>query len=134
MSKITLEQLKEQQQISSLDEYTNMDLEHEADYQRFKDTYPKSVEAIEKLPTDKIYVNTADYQNLDFAFERYGSIRAWAYQALEWAYMDDYDEEAEPDDWNTVNVYRLFDGFKAETIIDTINEYWQIEVAELELS
>lgn len=35
-------------------------------------------------------------------------------------------------DWNTVNVYRLFDGFKAETIIDTINEYWQIELAELE--
>ena len=108
MNKITLEQLKEQQQISSLDEYTNMDLEHEADYQRFKDTYPKSVEAIEKLPTDKIYVNTADYEGSDFAFERYGSVRAWAYQALEWAYMDDYDEEAKPDDLNTVNVYRLF--------------------------
>lgn len=42
-------------------------------------------------------------------------------------------EEAEPDDWSTVNVYRLFDGFKAETIIDTINEYWQIEIAELEV-
>lgn len=76
MSKITLEQLKEQQQISSLDEYTNMDLEHETDYQRFKDTYPKLVEAIEKLPTDKIYVNTEDYQKDDFAFYRYGSLRA----------------------------------------------------------
>ena len=110
-----------------------MDLHHAEYVERFKDIFPKSVEAIEKLPTDKIYVNTEDYQNTDFAFERYGSIRAWAYQALEWAYMDDCDEEAEPDDWNTVNVYRLFDGFKAETIIDTINEYWQIELAELEV-
>ena len=133
MSKITLAERKEQQQISSLDEYTNMDLTHADDVEGFKDIFPKSVEAIEKLPTDKIYVNTEDYQNTDFAFERYGSIRAWAYQALEWAYMDDCDEEAEPDDWNTVNVYRLFDGFKAETIIDTINEYWQIELAELEV-
>ena len=132
MNKITLAQLKEQQQISSLDEYTNMDLAHEKDIEAFKDIFPKSVEAIEKLPTDKIYVNTADYQNSDFGFERYGSIRAWAYQALEWAYMDDCDEEAEPDNWKTVNVYRLFDGFKVEKVIDTINEYWQIELAELE--
>lgn len=133
MGKITLTQLKEQQQISSLDEYTNMDLAHEKDIESFKDIFPKSVEAIEKLPTDKIYINTADYQNSDFGFERYGSIRAWAYQALEWAYMDDYNEEAEPDDWETVNVYRLFDGFKAEKVIDIINEYWQIELAELEV-
>lgn len=132
MTKITLAQLKEQQGISSLDEYINMDLSHEEDYQRFKDDYPKSVEAIEKLPTDKIYINTADYQSSDFAFERYGSLRAWAYQALDWADTDGCDEEAEPDNWNTVNVYRLFAGFKAEIIIDTINEYWQIEVAELE--
>lgn len=133
MNKITLAQLKEQQQISSLDEYTNMDLAHAEDIESFKDIFPKSVEAIEKLPTDKIYVNTADYQNSDFGFERYGSIRAWAYQALEWAYMDDCDEDAGPDDWETVNVYRLFDGFKAEKIIDIINEYWQIELAELEV-
>ena len=133
MNKITLAQLKEQQQISSLDEYTNMDLTHEEDVERFKDIFPKSVEAIEKLPIDTIYVNTEDYQNGDFAYYRYGSIRAWAYQALEWAYMDDYDEEAEPEDLNTVNVYRLFDGFKAETVIDTINECWQIELAELEV-
>ena len=133
MNKITLAQLKEQQQISSLGEYTNLDLAHEKDIESFKDIFPKSVEAIEKLPTDKIYVNTADYQNSDFGFERYGSIRAWAYQALEWAYMDDCDEEAEPDDWETVNVYRLFDGFKAEKVIDIINEYWQIELAELEV-
>lgn len=133
MSKITWEQLKEQQQISSLDEYSNMDSSPEADYDRFKDIFPKSVEAIEKLPTDKIYVNTADYQDSNFAFERYGSMRAWAYQALEWAYMDDYDEEAEPDDWHKVNIYRLFTGFKEETVIDTINEYWQIELAELEV-
>ena len=119
MNKITLAQLKEQQQISSLDEYENMDLHHAED--------------IERLPTDKIYVNTEDYQGDTFGFERYGSIRAWAYQALEWAYIDDYDEEAEPDDWNTVNVYRLFDGFKADEVIDTINEYWQIELAELEV-
>ena len=133
MGKITLAELKERQQISSLDEYTDMDLSHEEDYNRFKDIFPKSVEAIEKLPTDKIYVNTADYQDSNFAFECYGSMRAWAYQALEWAYMDDYDEEAEPDDWKTVNVYRLFAGFKEETVIDTINEYWQIELAELEV-
>ena len=133
MEKITLAELKERQQISSLDEYTDMDLSHEEDYNRFKDIFPKSVEAIEKLPTDKIYVNTADYQDSNFAFERYGSMRAWAYQALEWAYMDDYDEEAEPDNWKTVNVYRLFAGFKEETVIDTINEYWQIERAELEV-
>ena len=134
MEKITLAELKERQQISSLDEYTDMDLSHEEDYNRFKDIFPKSVEAIEKLPTDKIYVNTADYQDSNFAFERYGSMRAWAYQALEWAYMDDYDEEAEPDNWKTVNVYRLFAGFKEETVIDTINEYWQIELAELEVN
>lgn len=133
MNKITLAQLKEQQQISSLDEYINMDLMHAEDVERFKDIFPKSVEAIEKLPTDKIYVNTEDYQGDIFAFERYGSIRAWAYMALQWAYMDDYDEEAEPDNWRTVNVYRLFNEFKAETIIDTINEYWQIELAELEV-
>ena len=133
MDKITLTQLKEQQQISSLDEYTNMDLAHAEDIESFKDIFPKSVEAIEKLPTDKIYVNTADYQNSDFGFERYGSIRAWAYQALEWAYMDDCDEDAGPDNWKTVNVYRLFDGFKAEKVIDIINEYWQIELAELEV-
>ena len=133
MNKITLAQLKEQQQISSLDEYENMDLHHAEDIERFKDIFPKSVETIEKLPTDKIYVNTEDYQNGDFAYYRYGSIRAWAYQALEWAYIDDYDEEADPDDWHTVNVYRLFDGFKAEKVIDTINEYWQIELAELEV-
>ena len=134
MEKITLAELKERQQISSLDEYTDMDLSHEEDYNRFKDIFPKSVEAIEKLPTDKIYVNTADYQDSNFAFERYGSMRAWAYQALEWAYMDDYDEEAEPDNWKTVNVYRLFAGFKEETVINTINEYWQIELAELEVN
>ena len=133
MNKITLAQLKKQQQISSLDEYENMDLHHAEDIERFKDIFPKSVEAIEKLPTDKIYVNTEDRQTDDFAYYRYGSLRAWAYQALEWAYMDDYDEEAEPDDLNTVNVYRLFDGFKAEKIIDTINENWQIELAELEV-
>ena len=133
MNKITLAQLKEQQQISSLDEYTNLDLSHAEDIESFKDIFPKSVEAIEKLPTDKIYVNTADYQNSDFGFERYGSIRAWAYQALECAYMDDYDEEAEPDNWKTVNDYRLFDGFKVEKVIDTINEYWQIELVELEV-
>ena len=126
--KITLSQFKEQQQISSLDEYTNMDLSHSKDVERFKDIFPKSVEAIEKLPTDKIYVTGSEPM-----LYRWGSIRAWAYQALEWAYMDDYDEEAGPDDWKTVNVYRLFDGFKSEeTIIDTINEYWQIELAELE--
>lgn len=133
MNKITLTQLKEQQQISSLDEYENMDLGHAGDIKRFKDIFPKSVEAIEKLPTDKIYVNTEDHQGSDFAFGRYGSIRAWAYMALEWAYMDDYDEEAEPDDWSTVNVYRLFDGFKADKVIDIINECWQIELAELEV-
>ena len=133
MNKITLAQLKEQQQISSLDEYTNLDLSHAEDIKRFKDIFPKSVEAIEKLPTDKIYVNTADYEGTDFGFERYGSIRAWAYQALEWAYMDDYNEEAEPDDLKTVNVYRLFDGFKAGKVIDIINECWQIELAELEV-
>lgn len=134
MEKITLAELKERQQISSLDEYTDMDLSHEEDYNRFKDIFPKSVEAIEKLPTDKIYVNTEDLQGDDFAFYRYGSLRAWAYQALEWAFTDDYDEEAEPDDWKTVNVYRLFAGFKEETIINTINEYWQIEIAELEVN
>lgn len=133
MNKITLEQLKEQQQISSLDEYTNMDLTHAEDIERFKDIFPKSVEAIEKLPTDKIYVNTEDHQGDCFAYNRYGSIRAWAYQALEWAYMDDYDEESGPYDWNTVNVYSLFDGFKADKVIDIINEYWQIELAELEV-
>lgn len=83
MNKITLTQLKEQQQISSLDEYENMDLHHAEDVERFKDIFPKSVEAIEKLPTDKIYVNTEDLQGDTFAFERYSSIRAWAYQALE---------------------------------------------------
>ena len=62
MNKITLAQLKEQQQISSLDEYTNLDLTHAEDIESFKDIFPKSVEAIEKLPPDKIYVNTADYQ------------------------------------------------------------------------
>lgn len=134
MGKITLAELKERQQISSLDEYTDMDLSHEEDYNRFKDIFPKSVEAIEKLPTDKIYVNTEDLQGDDFAFYRYGSLRAWAYQALEWAFTDDYDEEAEPDNWKTVNVYRLFAGFKEETVIDTINEYWQIELAELEVN
>ena len=132
MEKITLAELKERQQISSLNEYTDMDLSHEEDYNRFKDIFPKSVEAIEKLPTDKIYVNTEDYQGDDFAYYRYGSLRAWAYQALDWADMDGCDEKAGPTDWNTVNVYRLFDGFKAEKVIDTINEYWQIEVAELE--
>lgn len=134
MEKITLAELKERQQISSLDEYTDMDLSHEEDYNRFKDIFPKSVEAIEKLPPDKIYVNTEDLQGDDFAFYRYGSLRAWAYQALEWAFTDDYDEEAEPDDWKTVNVYRLFAGFKEETVIDTINNYWQIELAELEVN
>lgn len=134
MEKITLAELKERQQFSSLDEYTDMDLSHEEDYNRFKDIFPKSVEAIEKLPIDKIYVNTEDLQGDDFAFYRYGSLRAWAYQALEWAFTDDYDEEAEPDDWKTVNVYRLFAGFKEEIVIDTINEYWQIELAELEVN
>ena len=133
MEKITLAELKERQQILSLDEYTDMDLSHEEDYNRFKDIFPKSVEAIEKLPTDKIYVNTEDLQGDDFAFYRYGSLRAWAYQALEWAFTDDYDEEAEPDNWQTVNVYRLFAGFKEEAVINTINEYWQIEIAELEV-
>lgn len=133
MEKITLEELKERQQISSLDEYADMDSSHVADYDRFKDIFPKSVEAIEKLPTDKIYVNTEDLQGDCFAFYRYGSLRAWAYQVLEWAYMDDYDEESGPYDWNTVNVYRLFEGFKEETLIDTINEYWQIRIAELEV-
>ena len=98
MEKIALAELKERQQISSLDEYTDMDLSHEEDYNRFKDIFPKSVEAIEKLPTDKIYVNTEDLQGDDFAFYRYGSLRAWAYQALVWAFTDDYDEEAEPDE------------------------------------
>ena len=45
MNKITLAQLKEQQQISSLDEYENMDLHHAEDIERFKDIFPKSVEA-----------------------------------------------------------------------------------------
>ena len=45
----------------------------------------------------------------------------------------DLEVENELDDWNTVNVYRLFDGFKAEKVIDIINEYWQIELAELEV-
>ncbi len=137
MNKITLTQLKEQQNISSLDEYLNMDFSHEEDKQRFETDFPKSVREIEQLPTDKIYVNTADYQGADFAFERYGSLRAWAYQALEWLNMGisigncDCDENATFDDWDTVNVYRLFDGFKADKIIDTINECWQIKLVEL---
>ena len=131
MEKITLAELKERQQISSLDEYTDMDLSHEEDYNRFKDIFPKSVEAIEKLPTDKIYVNTEDLRGDDFAFYRYGSLRAWAYQALEWAFTDDYDEEAEPDNWKTVKVYRLFACFEEEAIGCTINEWWQMEIAEL---
>lgn len=133
MNTITLSELKERQQIASLNEYTNMDLSHEEDYNRFKEFFQKSVEAIEKLPTDQIYVNTEDYQGDDFAFYRYGSLRAWAYQALEWAFTDGYDEEAEPDDWRTINVYRLFAGFKEDTIIETINNYWQIEIAKLEV-
>lgn len=133
MNKITLAQLKKQQQISSLDEYENMDLHHAEDVERFKDIFPKTVEVIEKLPTDKIYVNTEDYEDGDFAYYRYGSIRAWVYQALEWAYMDDYTEDAEPDDCTIVNIYQLFDGLKAEKVIDTINEYWQIRLAELEV-
>lgn len=131
MNKITVAQLKEQQQISSLDEYETWICTTKKTSKDSKTSSRNRSKRL-KITDQQIYVNTADYEGSDFAFERYGSIRAWAYQALEWAYMDDYDEEAEPDDWNTVNVYRLFDGFKAEEVIDIINECWQIELAELE--
>ena len=49
MKKITLTELEERQQISSLDEYTDMDLSHEEDYNRFKEFFPKSVEAIVQM-------------------------------------------------------------------------------------
>lgn len=49
MQKITLAELKERQQISSLDEYSDMDRSHEEDYDRFKDIFPKSVEAIVQM-------------------------------------------------------------------------------------
>lgn len=68
MNKITLSQLKEQQQISSLDEYENLDLHHEEDVERFKDIFPKSVEVIEKLPTDAI-MEFLGFDNLRYLVE-----------------------------------------------------------------
>ena len=135
MKNITLSELKKAQQITSLDDCINMDFDNKENYNKFKDIFPKSVEAIEKLPTDKTYVNTEDVQGCEFAFYRYGSLKAWAYWALNnLSSIDEYNEEAEPDDLYITNIYRLFEGFvDEEVIIDTINECWQIEIAELEV-
>lgn len=135
MKNITLSELKKAQQITSLDECINMDFDNKENYNKFKDIFPKSVEAIEKLPTDKTYVNTEDVQGCEFAFYSYGSLKAWAYWALNnLSSIDEYNEEAEPDDEHITNIYRLFEGFiDEEVIIDTLNECWQIEIAKLEV-
>lgn len=135
MKNITLSELKKLQQITSLDDCFNMDLSHEEDYNKFKDIFPKSVKAIEKLPTDKVYVNTEDPQGEELAFYRYGSLRAWSYWALREisTSTDEYDEESDDGHEYVTNIYRLFDGFKEDAIIDTINECWQLELAELEV-
>lgn len=135
MKNITLSELKKLQQITSLDDCLNMDLSHEEDYNKFKDIFPKSVKAIEKLPTDKAYVNTEDPQGEELAFYQYGSLKAWSYWALNnLSSIEEYNEEAEPDDEHITNIYRLFEGFvDEEVIIDTLNECWQIEIAELEV-
>ena len=135
MKNITLSELVKVQQIQSLDDCLNMDFDNKENYNKFKDIFPKSVEAIEKLPTDKIYANTEDVQGFEFAFYCYGSLKAWAYWALNnLSNIEEYNEKAEPDDLYTTNIYRLFEGFgDEEVIIDTINECWQIEIAELEV-
>ena len=135
MKNITLSELVKVQQIQSLDDCLNMDFDNKENYNKFKDIFPKSVEAIEKLPTDKVYANTEDIQGCEFAFYRYGSLKAWAYWALNnLSNIEEYNEKAEPDDLYTTNIYRLFEGFgDEEVIIDTINECWQIEIAELEV-
>ena len=135
MKNITLSELKNAQQITSLDDCINMDFDNKENYNKFKDIFPKSVEAIEKLPTDKTYANTEDVQGCEFAFYRYGSLKAWAYWALNnLSSIDEYNEEAKPDDLYITNIYRLFEGFvDEEVIIDTLNECWQIEIAKLEV-
>lgn len=135
MKNITVSELKKAQQITSLDECINMDFDNKENYNKFKDIFPKSVEAIEKLPTDKIYANTEDVQGCEFAFYRYGSLKAWAYWALNnLSSIEEYNEEAEPDDEHITNIYQLFEGFvDEEVIIDTLNECWQIEIAKLEV-
>lgn len=99
----------------------------------YEDEFPVSYAAIQKLDTKDKYINIGDNQGDSFAVGCYGSLKAWALKVLDWADADEYGDSidnAEAD--QTIYVYQLLNYFKPETLIDLINDIWQIEIIKLE--
>lgn len=103
----------------------------------YEDEFPVSYAAIQKLDTKTKYINIGDHQGDQFAVGCYGSLKAWALKVLDWADADEYGDSIDDaidgtDTTQMIYVYQLLNCFKPETLIDLINEIWQIEIIKLE--
>lgn len=99
----------------------------------WSDEFPISFEAVKKLDDKDLYICMYDYQTNDFSVGCYGTLRDWGEKVLDWAHADDYGDSTDDAEFdNRIYVYQLMNYFKPETLIDLINDIWQIEIIKLE--
>lgn len=101
----------------------------------YEDEFPLCYSAIQKLDTKTKYINIGDKEGDQFAVGCYGSLKAWALKVLDWADADGYVDCAGEDeeDIGQPYVYEMMNEFSPETLIDLINDIWQIEIIKLEV-
>lgn len=118
----------EEKELTNIDEWYSK----EENQEYYKTNFPKSYESIMKnLSTERKFINLYDGQGGEFAVGCYGSMRSWAFKVLDWMDSDGfYDEEAEVGDVETVNGFVMMNHFREETLIDSINEIWTLEIVE----
>lgn len=113
-------------------DFVNLDENFDPKYveEMFKENFPVSYEAIQRLDDNRVFICRTDYEGSDFAVGRYGTMKGWCYQVLEWATMDEYEDTKDDDDPLSIAVFSLMNRFKPETIIDLIQDVWQIQIEE----
>lgn len=115
-------------------DFVNLDENFDPKYveEMFKEDFPVSYAAIQKLNDDRIFICRTDCEGADFAVGRYSTMKGWCYQVLEWATMDEYADTKDNDDPLSIAVFSLMNEFKPETIIDLIQDVWQIQIEEVD--
>lgn len=100
----------------------------------YEDEFPVSYAAIQHLDTKTKYINMGDKEGDQFAVGCYGSLKAWALKVLDWADSDGYIDCADEDeeDIGQPYVFEMMNEFNPRTLIDLINDIWQIEIIKLE--
>lgn len=118
----------EEKELTNIDEWYSK----EENREYYKTSFPKSYEAIMKnLSTERKFINLYDGQGGEFSVGCYGSMRSWAFKVLDWMDSDGfYDDEAEVGDVETTNGFVMMNHFREETLIDSINEIWTLEIVE----